>query len=222
MQFFVLSLAMSKKKGLVDQGMSAHMPTVEDGLSSHMKRSREMSIQSLLVKYEWNSTWQEKQGLSPDDTEKCVCVLCTLWSYTLQRPAFHSAAIGWHTVFHKWAPVLAGKWQATRLCKDLGTVKFQAPAGLWQPRPKPEDAPAKLLDFFFFFFLPATHSVSNSRPGPFKRVMQGRLQRLVCVFSYNSSHREGQEGLVQTWRLLLFRSFSFLFFDSSLSCLFSL
>lgn len=125
---------------------------------------------SLLVKYEWNSAWQEKWGLSPGDTEQCACVLCRLWSYSLQRTASHCATIGRGTVFHKLAPVLAEEWQAAGSVR-IWERRGPGSSGGLTGSAKAEDAPVKLLDF------PPPHT----QPGPFRDVAQGWLQRLVCV-----------------------------------------
>lgn len=176
--------------------------------------------QSLLVKYDWNPAWQEKWGLSSGDTEQCTCVLCVLWSYTLQRRASHSAMIARHTVFHKWAPVLAGEWQATgsvRICRwwwwwwGVGTHRSRLRQGFLTASAKPGDTPVKLLDF-----LHHTHTDTHILSANSQCLVHSSMWCRVgfkdwCVFHYNSSHRKGQEGLIQTGWLLSFHSFSPLF-----------
>lgn len=170
-------ISCAAKTGLVVQGKSAHNRQSRTGhyfIWSEAERWAE--ARSLLVKYEWNPAWQEKWGLSPGDTEQCACVLCWLWSYTLRRPVSHSAMLGRRTVFHKWAPVLAGEWQATgsvRIWERWGRGPGSGRA--LTASAKPKDAPVKLLDF------PCHRLTANSQPGPFKHVVQDWLQRLVCV-----------------------------------------
>jgi len=140
--------------------------------------------QSLLVKYEWNPAWQEKWGLSPGDTKQCACVLCMLWSNTRQRPASHSAPIGRHTIFHKWAPVLAGEWQAT------GSVRIWEHGRALTASAKPGDAPLKLL------LCNATHSVPTgarlaskdegacSRTIPLTKIQFNSIQ-FICIAQFH-------------------------------------
>ncbi len=168
---------------------------------------------SLLVKYEWNPAWQEKWGLSPGDTERCACVLCMLWSYSLQRPASHSAMIGRRTVFHKWAPVLAGEWQAT------GSVRIWEHRGPGPGRASTASAKARGCSCKdTWFSLPHTRCQQSARP---IRACGARLaSKTGGVFHHDFSDQEGQERLIQTGWPLSFHSFSSLFVASSLSFLF--
>lgn len=133
-----------------------------------------------------------------------------LWSYTLLRQSLATA--GRHIIFHKWAPDLAGGWQACWPCEDLGKLEVRLKARTVLA--KPEDSPAAS----YCLSLPCAQCQQTVSFWVWGRRLGSKLA--VCLFHHNFSHWVGQERLIQTKWLLLFPTFSilsFLFFVPSLS-----
>lgn len=137
---------------------------------------------------------------------RAMC-LCPVRAFILQRPASHSR----RSVFHKWAPVLAGEWQATgpaRIWEHWGPGSSRALTA----SAKPGDAPGKSYSIF-----PAAHSV------PTVSLVHSSMRRRAgfkdwCVFHSNFLTPRRSRGAHPDWKRLL--SFHSLFLDSFLSFLF--